>query len=105
MVAEPKESVLQRDFLERAEKELTSIGFVTDEHSFAPYRETIAEHVEEISRALNGRFDLRKGFVGNHPDAGYAYFIYDARRYPKIEDAETDVREWLSRQYAEEAEA
>lgn len=105
MVAEPIESVLNREFLDKAEQELKSSGFVTDEHSFAPYRETIAQYVEEISRALDGKFNLRKGFVGNDPNAGYAHFIYDAHRYPNPHDAEVAVREWLGRKYADEDEA
>lgn len=101
MTAQPKETVLKREFLEKAADALEEEGFVTDEHDFAPYRETIAEYYRDIQSALAERgyhFELLPGFV-QHRQAGYAYFIYDSHRFATLTDAQHAVSAWLNEQY------
>jgi len=107
-VLEPIETVLSKTFLDKAVGELRATGFVTDEHAFAPYRETITHYVAEIRHALAARgvsMDLRAGFVANHPDAGYAYFIYDASRFASLDAAQSAVSAWLSALYEDNKNA
>ncbi|MGA7437274.1 MAG: hypothetical protein WBW32_03990 [Luteibacter sp.] len=101
MTRQPIETVLTDKFLEPALATLRADGFVTDEHDFSPYRETISEYVKEIQRALAERGfkrELSSGFV-NHSQAGYAYFIYDTSRFRTNDAAEKAVKSWLTKQY------
>jgi hypothetical protein len=101
MTAQSVETVLEPRFLEQAAHTLQSDGFVTDEHDFAPYRETIAAHYRAIEHALNEQgyaVHLGTGFL-QHPQAGYAYFIYDNVRFPTASHAERAVAAWLTEQY------
>lgn len=103
MVAQPLDEFLTPEFLEQAAAALRKDGFISDEHAFAPYRETVSTHVEAIQRALadhGERFDLLPSFV-KHPQAGYAYFIYDENRFPNGEQAAYAVGRWLDRKYRE----
>lgn len=103
MPAQPIEEFLNNGFLVELARTLDDLGFVADEHDFAPCRETMYKLVEPINDALgaSGReFELAKGFV-EHPRAGYAYFIYDSKRftdYPKAADA---VTKWLEGRYSQ----
>jgi len=108
MVTEALEKVLSESFLDKASHALDSDGFVTDEHDFAPYRETIAEYVSQIQEALRQRgraTGLASGFVRNHPDAGYAYFIYDTARFDDLASAQDAVSRWLSELYVDNQNA
>ena len=105
---QPVGNVLSSCFLDNAVRELADRGFVTDEHDFAPYRETMAYYVRQIEQALRERgerFSLGAGEVTNHPDAGYAYFIYDTARFSGLAAAEKAVSSWLSEVYAANKEA
>ena len=101
MTSQPLDSVLTEDFLSSALSELKVAGFVCDEHDFAPYRETISRHVAKVEDALHSRGfsgKLSPGYV-NHPDAGYAYYIYDTTKFSRKEDADSAVRKWLTKRY------
>lgn len=103
MTAEPVASVLTDDFLTAARQALDAEGFVSDEHAFAPYRETVSTHVGAIQQALVARGfrgQLMPGYV-NHPQAGYAYFIYDADRFASSQEANQAVHAWLSQRYGD----
>ncbi|MFC0717089.1 hypothetical protein [Luteimonas padinae] len=81
--------------------ELKKVGFVCDEHDFAPYRETISHHVGRIEDALKKRgFSgaLSPGFV-NHPEAGYAYYVYDTTKFADQKAADAAVQKWLTTRY------
>ncbi|GLV23873.1 hypothetical protein TomTYG45_03150 [Sphingobium sp. TomTYG45] len=101
MVAQPVEDFLTAEFVAQAAATLAASGLVTDEHDFAPYRETVSERVEAIERALlaaGHHYELLPGFV-EHPQAGYAYFIYDAKRFTDREAADSAVLAWLDERY------
>jgi hypothetical protein len=105
---QPLSTVLSKTFLEQASRALRTLGFVTDEHDFAPYRETIAFYVKDIEKALHAAGNpvpLEAGKVTNHPDAGYAYFIYDKSKFRNAADVETVVSKWLDDVYAENQDA
>lgn len=94
-------------FLDRALEELRRNGFVTDEHDFAPYRETITKFVPEIEarlRTRDPRISLQSGMIKNHPKAGYAYYIFDTSRFPGRADAERAISAWLDEAYASPGE-
>ena len=100
MVAQPVSDFLTEAFVTRANEALMKLGFVTDEHSFAPYRETMNEHVGAIADALARAGHSRRlgaGYV-EHRQAGYAYFIYDEERFD-ARQAQEAVRRWLDEQY------
>ncbi len=101
MTSQPVESVLTEHFLSSAFSELTKVGFVCDEHDFAPYRETISRYVDQIEEALKNRGfsgELSYGYV-DHPEAGYAYYIYDTAKFVRQEYADGAVRKWLTTRY------
>jgi hypothetical protein len=103
LVAQPLSDFLNSSFIEAAAKELRERGFVTDEHNFAPYRETMGTHVDAIEAALRNAghdFELVPGFV-EHPQAGYAYYIYDEAMFEDAEAAKKAVSKWLDRLYAD----
>lgn len=103
MVAQSPDEFLDDEFLNSTAKELNHSGFVSDEHEFAPYRETIAEHVHIIEAALNNmgnNYKLSKGYL-NHPDAGYAYFIYDSAKFYDLDTAKRAVKSWLDNRYGD----
>lgn len=98
MVAQPLKDFLNPVFIEATAKELAAIGFVTDEHDFAPYRETLNTHFAEIETAFREAghpFSLLYGFV-KQADA-YAYFIYDTDRFDDSGAAERAVAAWLDK--------
>ena len=102
MVAQPLDEFMTESFLEETADTLTELGFVADEHEFAPYRETISTHVIDIEQALAARghlFKLLPGFI-EHTKAGYAYFIYDVDRFDKRDTANSAVSNWLDRRYS-----
>lgn len=101
MTHQPIATVLTVDFLTATLTELIATGFVTDEHSFAPYRETINVHFLAIQDALE-----QKGFEGsllpgylNHPQAGYAYYIYDTEKFANRQAAEKAINLWLTKHH------
>lgn len=101
MVAQPVEDFLNAEFVAQAAATLAASGFVTDEHDFAPYRETVSERVDAIQQALldaGHPYELLPGFV-EHPEAGYAYFIYDAKRFTEQGAAGSAVLAWLDERY------
>lgn len=103
MPAEPLEDFLDDAFVQQTASTLRDLGFVADEHEFAPYRETLSEQVEGIAEALAEAgydFSLRSGFV-KHPSAGFAYFIFDEDRYEDHGNAAAAVSAWLDERYAE----
>jgi hypothetical protein len=108
VVAHSSENFLNPGFLKKAKKELEKIGFISDEHDFAPYREALKEHCEEMERALRGigfTGHLAPGFIANHPGAGYAYYVYDMNRFPDRREAEAAVSRWLDSRYQDEPQA
>lgn len=101
MVAQPLKDFLTPAFVKAMAKELAASGFVSDEHEFAPYRETISEHFGEIEKALRKAghaVSLLPGFL-KHPDAGYAYYVYDTDRLRDSEAAKQAVTAWLDARY------
>lgn len=96
---------LTPEFVRKAMVELERSGFVSDEHDFAPYRETMTENMALIEKALlDGGYrggPIRAGFVDDHPQAGYAYFIYDEHRFPDRAAADAAVRRWLDARYGQ----
>jgi len=101
MVAQPIEDFLSAEFVAQAAATLAACGFVTDEHDFAPYRETVSERVAAIQQALldaGHTYELSPGFV-EHPEAGYAYFIYDTDRFTDRAAAHSAVLAWLDERY------
>ena len=102
MVAQPLGDFMTPEFINLTANALGDVGFVSDEHEFAPYRETINEHVSEIERALQEKgheFTLSSGFI-NHPEAGYAYYIYDYKRFNSSDEAGKAVSAWLDEKYS-----
>ena len=102
MVAQPLDEFMTAPFLEKTADTLTELGFVADEHEFAPYRETISTHFTAIEQALAARgrpVSLLPGFV-EHTRAGYAYFVYDADRFVDSNTANTAVSAWLDQRYS-----
>ncbi|MCW2003090.1 hypothetical protein FHY30_001845 [Xanthomonas arboricola] len=103
MTHQPIETVLTADFLTAALIELTETGFITDEHSFTPYRETINVHFSAIQDALEQRgfkSNLLPGYL-NHPKAGYAYYVYDAEKFRTRQAAEIAINLWLTKRYSD----
>jgi hypothetical protein len=101
-VAHSSESFLSPAFLRKARKELEKIGFISDEHDFAPYGEVLSEHFREIERELRKvgfGGHLAPGFITNHPTAGYAYYVYDTNRFRDRSEAQAAVSRWLDRKY------
>lgn len=101
---QPLDSFLTDAFLSHAADALAARGFVSDEHEFAPYRETITHYVRQIEQALRSRgmdVALGTGKVVDHPDAGYSYFIYDKGSFPDVAAAGAAVSRWLSALYAD----
>jgi hypothetical protein len=89
------------NFITGAKRTLETDGFVTDEHSFAPYRETIVEKYKEIEELLrqagyNGG-KLAKGYT-KHRAAAYAYYVYDTKKFNGI-TAKAAVLKWLDHEY------
>ena len=102
MTAQPLDSFLNDKFLDRASDTLEADGFISDEHDFAPYRETVSTHMREIQRALGERgveVKLNAGFV-MHNVAGYTYFIYDTDRFHDGSAARVAVSRWLSSKHS-----
>ena len=102
MTAQPLTDFLTPEFVQKAGQELEQSGFVTDEHGFAPYRETISTHMQDIQRALHEHgwhMNLQSGFLSNHPTAGYSYFIYDSAKFGSSGAAQRAVSDWLDRRY------
>ncbi|WP_420722499.1 hypothetical protein [Hwanghaeella sp. LZ110] len=107
MVTEPIEDYLTEVFIEQVNSALGMNGFVSDEHDFAPYRETVARHYKIIERALGEagfKYTLNSGFVSGHPKAGYAYFIYDMDRFASTFEADAAVVAWLDTKYEARSE-
>ena len=103
MTAQPLTDFLTPEFIQKTGQELELSGFVTDEHGFAPYRETISEHARDIGIALHEygwQMDVQSGFLPNHPAAGYSYFIYNPAKFRDSKAAQHAVSEWLDRKYA-----
>lgn len=101
MVAQPLNDFMTPEFIEITGNTLLEIGFVSDEHDFAPYRETLTVHVSEIEKALkNNGYDLNLsgGFIKHH-EAGYAYYIYDSEKFSSITEADEAVTAWLDEKY------
>jgi hypothetical protein len=101
-------SFLNAGFLRKAGRELEKIGFVSDEHDFAPYGEALSEHYKEIEhelRKIGFAGHLMPGFIANHPAAGYAYYVYDANRFHHRAEAEAAVSRWLDYKYRDESQA
>lgn len=87
-------------FIKRTAETLLDIGFVSDEHDFAPYRETISHHMAAIREALRKEgheFNLLTGFIKH--EATYAYYIYDQDRFSEPSDAKQAISDWLDRKY------
>ena len=104
MVAQPLEEFLTPQFLAAAAATLAELGFIVDEHDFAPYRETLNTHHLAIQQALaahGNSITLVPGFV-NHGRAGFAYFIYDSGRFDDQSIASTAVAAWLDQRYLDE---
>jgi hypothetical protein len=96
MTAQSLESFLTDKFLDQASDTSAADGFISDEHDFAPYRETISTHVESIQNALQDcgfDIELSAGFVKSKET--YAYFIYDTDRFPDFTAATAAVSRWL----------
>jgi hypothetical protein len=105
-VEQPSEQFLNNGFLQKAKRELEKNGFISDEHDFAPYRDALSQHRKQIERELRKigfGGHLAPGFVANHPDAGYAYYLYDTTRFHDQQEAESAVSRWLNRKYQGEA--
>lgn len=103
MVAQPLKDFLTPEFIERTAKTLLDVGFVSDEHEFAPYRETLNVHVSEIQKSLHEMgydLTLSSGYI-NHPEAGYAYYIYDYNKFDNLNEASEAVSTWLDEKYSE----
>lgn len=99
MTAQPLEEFLNNEFLEKTAAEIGDLGFLTDEHDFAPYRETLSVHLESIETALKEiglEVELLPGFV-KHKAAGFAYFIYDSSRFEDSASASEAVLRWLDK--------
>ena len=102
MVAQPLKEFMTPCFLDEVATNLSELGFVSDEHSFAAYRETLSTHYETIENALAVRgheFRILPGFV-EHTRAGYAYFVYDSIRFKNYADAAAAVVAWLDKRYS-----
>lgn len=100
MIAQPPSEFLTPDFIAAAANELAKCGFISDEHDFAPYRETIATHVTDIEAALREAghdFRLVAGFL-KHPQAGFAYYIFDTNKLGE-DTAKKAVTNWLNQRY------
>jgi hypothetical protein len=98
MTAQSLESFLTDEFLDQASDTLAADGFISDEHDFAPYRETISTHVESIQSALQDHgfdIELSAGFVKCKET--YAYFIYDTDRFTDSAAAKAAVSRWLDK--------
>ena len=99
---------LNPGFLRKARKELERTGFVSDEHDFAPYGESLKDHCKEIERELRRLGfpgHLTPGVIKNHPTAGYAYYVYDSNRFHDRREAEAEISRWLYRRYRDELQA
>jgi hypothetical protein len=95
------------EFLRQAKRELEKNGFLSDEHDFAPYRSALFDRCKAIERALRKtgfRGHLQAARLDNHPDAGYAYYLFDTDRLSAAEAKEA-VWRWLDRRYQGEAQA
>lgn len=104
MPAQPPEEFLNDEFVIETARTLDEVGFVADEHEFAPYRETVCEQVGPIRDALEDaghEFALAPGFI-KHPKAGFAYFIYDTERFADHDEAASAVTTWLDDRYFEQ---
>lgn len=83
MVAQPIHEFMSATFLKKACGALKELGFLSDEHEFAPYRETLNTYFVEIGQALAAQgcpIQILPGFL-EHSRAGYAYFIYDSDHF------------------------
>jgi hypothetical protein len=95
-------SYLTPDFIAQVKAELERTGFVTDEHKFAPYRETMVEHRDLIAARLEQagfRGSIGTGFLNGHPQAGYAYYLYDEGRFASQDELDRAVKAWLDARY------
>ncbi len=104
-VGQSSERFLSLGFLRKAKKELEKRGFISDEHGFAPYGETLSEHCKKIERELRKigfAGHLVPGFIANHPAAGYAYYLYDANHFRDKKTVQAAVSQWLDRKYQDE---
>jgi hypothetical protein len=90
-------------FLKQAKSELERRGFVTNEHRFAPYRDTLVEHVHEIEKELKDmgyRGTIKAGKL-KHKYTGTAFYLYDSTRYDESAAAQA-VKKWIEEQYGED---
>lgn len=100
MTAQALREFMTSHFIKRTAETLLEIGFVSDEHDFAPYRETISYHVSAINEELRKegyKLNLLTGFLKH--EAAYAYYIYDEDRFSEPSDAEHAVSSWLDDKY------
>lgn len=91
-----------REFLDHMRRELSERGFVTDEHDFAPYKDAIVKLAPEIQAELRARDPellLESGSIRNHPKAGYAYYVFDRRKFRNRTAAEHAISDWLDAIY------
>lgn len=104
MVAQPVESFLAEPFIHAALAALAEDGFISDEHEFAPYLETVSVHCEKIHRALRQHGYrggmLQPGFI-RHDLAGCSYYIFDSHRFANPSEAAHAVQTWLDRKYGD----
>lgn len=101
MVSQPLSDFMTDRFVKDVANTLSELGFVSDEHEFAPYRETMNTHAAEIELALKKagyEFSLLSGFT-MHSDAGYAYYIYDRENFEDPAEAAEAVVRWLDGRY------
>lgn len=95
-------SWLNKDFVLSFVKTINEVGFVSNEHIFTPYRETMYFNLDNIvlylkNTGITGIY-LDKKIVDS--EYGLIYCIYDKNKI--VKDVENTVIKWLDEQYSEE---
>lgn len=86
-------------FIRDAKRTLEAQGFVSNNHTFTPFGNTMNIHKAEIKDSLT-----KAGFKGGieaaevrNPDGALTYFIYSTRTFDSKKKAINAVKAWLKK--------
>jgi hypothetical protein len=90
---------LSSDFVTQVGNTLAGLGFVTNEHIFTPYGDTICKNIGEIQKALSSQGNMVEIQAGSLSSVfGTIYYIFDSEKISPAIIKET-VLDWVNSEY------